>query len=54
VLVLVVMHIYDSSNMFSVGASMEESSYVLVVGELSLFKRLFIFASKCVDLLSWW
>jgi hypothetical protein len=48
------MHIYDLGNMFSVGASVEKSFYVLVVGELSLFKRLFIFASKCVDLLSWW
>jgi len=40
--------------MFNVGASGEESFYVLVVGKLFLFKRLFIFASKCVDLLSWW
>jgi hypothetical protein len=49
-----VMHIYDSGNMFSVGAFVKESFYVLVVGELSLFKRLFIFTSKCVDILSWW
>jgi hypothetical protein len=40
--------------MFNVGASMEESSCVLVARELSLFKRLFIFAFKCVDLLFWW
>jgi hypothetical protein len=30
------------NNIFGVGASMEESSSVFVVGELSLFKRLFV------------
>jgi hypothetical protein len=44
----------EKGNMFGVGASMEESSYALVVGELSLFKRLSILASTCADLLFWW
>jgi hypothetical protein len=40
--------------MFSVGASMEESSCVLVVGELYLFTRLSIPTFACVDPLFWW
>jgi hypothetical protein len=44
----------EEGNMFGVGASLEESSCALVVGELSLFKRLSILASTCVDPLSWW
>jgi hypothetical protein len=40
--------------MFSVGASMEESSCVLVARELYLFKRLSIPTFACVDPLSWW
>jgi hypothetical protein len=38
--------------MFSVGASMEESSCVLIVGELYLFKRLSIPTLAYVDPLS--
>jgi hypothetical protein len=38
--------------MFSVGASMEKSSRVLVARKLYLFKRLFIPTFACVDLLS--
>jgi hypothetical protein len=40
--------------MFGVKASIKESSHALVVGKLFLFKRLSIFPSTCVDLLSWW
>jgi hypothetical protein len=41
-------------NMFRVGASIEESSQALVIGELSLFKRLSIPSFACVDPLAWW
>jgi hypothetical protein len=41
-------------NMFGVGASIEESSGALVIGELSLFKRLFVLPFACVDPLAWW
>ncbi len=34
--------IEEDNNIFGVGASMEESSHALIVGELSLFKRLSI------------
>ncbi len=34
---------------------MEESSHALVIGEHFLkFKRLFVPAPTCLDLLSWW
>ncbi len=33
---------------------MEESSHALVVGELSLFKRLSVSPTICVDPLAWW
>ncbi len=41
-------------NVFEVRASIEESSQALVIGELSLFRRLFIFSSACANLLTWW
>jgi hypothetical protein len=41
--------IEKDNNIFGVGASMEESSCALVIGELSLFKRLFVFLTTCVD-----
>ncbi len=40
----------EESNIFGVGASMEKSSHTFVIGELSLFKRLSIPLSKCVNL----
>jgi hypothetical protein len=46
--------IEKDNNIFGVGASMEESSCALVVGELSLFKRLFVSPTTCVDPLAWW
>ncbi len=36
-------------NMFGAGASIEESFQTLLTKELSLFKRLFISSSTCVD-----
>jgi hypothetical protein len=36
------------------GASIEESSHALIIGELSLFKRLPILPFACVDPLAWW
>jgi hypothetical protein len=42
------------NNIFGVGASMEESSLALVVGELSLFRRLCVCLVTCVDPLTWW
>jgi hypothetical protein len=41
-------------NMFGAGVLNEESSWALVIGELSLFKRLSIPSSTCVDPLTWW
>jgi hypothetical protein len=41
--------IEKNNNIFGVGASMEESSHALVVGELSLFKRLLVSPITCVD-----
>jgi hypothetical protein len=46
--------IEKDNNIFSVGASMEETSCALVVVELSLFERLFISLVTCVDPLAWW
>jgi hypothetical protein len=41
-------------NMFRVWASIEEPSWALVIGELSLFRRLFISSSTCAYPLAWW
>jgi hypothetical protein len=41
--------IEENSNIFGVGTSMEESSCAFVVGELSLFKRLYVSLATCVD-----
>ncbi len=41
-------------NIFGVGASMEKSSCALVVGELLLFKRLYVSPTTSVDPLAWW
>jgi hypothetical protein len=46
--------IEEDNNIFGVGACMEESSHMLVFLELSLFKRLFITPTTCVDPLAWW
>jgi hypothetical protein len=42
------------NNIFGVGTSMEEASRALVVGELSLFRRLYVTPTTCVDPFSWW
>jgi hypothetical protein len=39
----------EEGNMFGVRASMEKLSCALIVGKLSLFKRLSILASTCAD-----
>jgi hypothetical protein len=44
----------EDNNIFGVVVSIEESSYFFVVKELSLFKRLFIVPTTCVDPLAWW
>jgi len=44
----------EDNNMFNVRASMEESSWALVTTKLSLFRRLFIPPSMCVDPFVWW
>jgi hypothetical protein len=41
--------IEENNNIFGVGASMEKSSRALVVGELSLVKRLSVSPTTCVD-----
>jgi hypothetical protein len=41
--------IEENNNIFGVGTSMEKSSCAFIVGELSLFKRLFISLVTCVD-----
>jgi hypothetical protein len=33
---------------------MEKSSHALVIGELSLFKRLLVSPLTCIDPLTWW
>jgi hypothetical protein len=40
--------------MFDVGASMEESSQTFITAKISLFQRLSIPQSMCVDLLVSW
>jgi hypothetical protein len=42
------------NNIFGVGASTKEYSCALVVGELSLFRRLFIVLTTCVDPFASW
>lgn len=37
-----------------VGASIEESSHALVIGQFCFFKKIFIFPFACVDPLTWW
>jgi hypothetical protein len=45
----------EKTNMFDVRAPTEESSRALVIGELYVFKRLFILPFACADSLScWW
>jgi hypothetical protein len=44
----------EDNNIFGVGTCMEKSSHALVVGELSLFKRLYVTFITCVDPLTWW
>jgi hypothetical protein len=39
---------------FYIKTSMEESSRAFIIGEFSLFKKLFILLSICANLLSWW
>jgi hypothetical protein len=41
-------------NVFEMKALIEESSQTLVIGELTLFKRLSIFSSACANPLIWW
>ncbi len=43
----------DETNMFGVGASMEESSWALVTKELPLFWRLAIPPSMCANPFAW-
>jgi hypothetical protein len=43
----------ENSNMFSVGTFVEKSSQTLIITELSLFWKLSIPPSMCVDLLAW-
>jgi len=42
------------TNMFSVGVSVGEFSWALVIGEMFLFRRLAIFPSMCTNPLAWW
>jgi hypothetical protein len=42
------------TNMFVVGAFVKESLHALVIGELSLFRRLVIPLSMCANPLIWW
>jgi hypothetical protein len=42
----------NDTNIFGVGASMEEFSHILIARELCLFQKLFIPLSKCVDSLT--
>jgi len=47
-------YIKENNNIFGVDSSMEKSSHALVVGELSLFRKLFVTFTTCVDPLAWW
>ncbi len=44
----------EDNNIFGVSVFIEKKSYVFIVGELYLFKRLFIVPTACVDPLAWW
>jgi hypothetical protein len=44
----------EETNMFSVGASMEETSRTLVIGELFLFQIVDILPSMCANPFFWW
>jgi hypothetical protein len=44
----------DETNMFGVGASMENISWALIIRELSLFRTLAIPPPMCVDPFAWW
>ncbi len=44
----------EETNMFGIGASIEESLWAWVIIELSLFWRLFIHLFMCVNPLAWW
>ncbi len=44
----------EKTNMFGVGAYVEESSWALVTGELFLLWRLAITPSMCANPLVWW
>jgi hypothetical protein len=44
----------EKTNMFRVGASMEKSSWALVIGEPFLFQRLAIPPLMCANPLIWW
>ncbi len=44
----------EDNNIFGAGASIEESSCALVVGKLSLFRRLFVVLTTCVDPFASW
>jgi hypothetical protein len=41
-------------NMFGAEASIEESSCALVIGEIILFRKLFVLPYACVDPFIWW
>jgi hypothetical protein len=43
----------EDNNIFGVVPSVEESSHALVVGELSLFRRLFVVLVTCANPLAW-
>ncbi len=45
---------YEEMNVFNIGASMGESSWALIIGELSLFQKLSILLSICANPLAWW
>jgi len=44
----------ENNDIFGVGASIEKSLHASVIGELYLFKRLFVTLVACVDPLVWW
>jgi hypothetical protein len=46
--------IEEDNNIFGVGTFMEESLCALLVGELSLFRRLCVTPITCANPLAWW
>jgi hypothetical protein len=44
----------EKGNMFGVGTFVEDSFHAFINRELFLFRRLFILAFACANLLSWW